>query len=122
VANKIEAQMRQRLSIDVLKHELRLAAFSGCEIEPDTGSPSPADVDRIDQSTAVLFENLDDLRECALLNDPMFSPEHAVASRIQFLFRELGETDGEAATRARSTPLNDYAARAARIITNACET
>jgi hypothetical protein len=96
----MEAEMRQRMSIAVLKHELRLAAFSECEIEPETGSPSAADVDRIDQSTAVLFEHLEDLRECALLNDPMFSPEHAVASRIHLLFREMGEADGEAATRA----------------------
>ena len=113
--------MRQRLSIDVLKHELRLAAFSDCEIEPDTGSPSAADVDRIDQSTAVLFEHLEDLRECALLNDPMFSPEHAVASRIENLFRGLGETDGAADPHVRASRLREYAARAAKIIANACE-
>lgn len=113
--------MRQRLSIENLKHELRLAAYRDCDIEPETGSPSTSDVMRIDKSTSLLLGHLDELRECALVVDPMFSREHAVASRISALFREVGEPAGSEATSACSTPLQEYAARAARIITNACE-
>lgn len=112
--------MQQRLSLDVLKHELRLAAFSNCDIESDTDAPSRVDADRIDEGTSLILEHLDELRDCALLIDPMFSPEHAVASQIHALFRELDESDGSTAN-TRSTPLTRYAARAARIIAKACE-
>jgi hypothetical protein len=112
--------MRQQLSIEILKHELRLAAYHDCDIERDTGSPSAADVERIDKSTSLIFEHLDDLRECALLTDPMFSTEHAVASRIHTLFLKM-KPAGRGTTSTCSTQLEEYAARAAKIITNGCE-
>lgn len=112
--------MQQRLLLDVLKHELQLAAFSDCDIEAETGTPSRADTDRIDKGTLLILEHLDELRDCALLIDPMFSPERAVASQIHALFRELDEIDGSTANTHR-TPLKNYAARAARIIAKACE-
>lgn len=112
--------MAQPLTLEQLKHALRLSICGTCKFRPSATLPSFPIAGSSCESRCPIFTHLVDLRDQALLMDPMFSRHHAMARRVAQFCREDAEK-AEPTNDCRDTPLTQYGEKVAKIVAHACE-
>ena len=113
--------MLQAPSLDHLKHEIRLSICATCKFRPTGALPAFPIAGSSCESRCAIFKHLADLREHALLIDPIFSRHHAVATRVAVhCLSDCKITKPSEATPIE-TPLTKYGAKVARIVAQRCD-
>lgn len=107
--------VRNRPSLDVLKHQLRHHVCRHCRWRPHGSESLDVDVPRVCEATCSVFRHLPVLARTAYLMDPMLRPpEVTLRHHILDLCRDDPELTAKAVC-----PLRRYEKEVSRVVTHA---